>query len=89
MPLRHYIQKHERTLGTAGSVLAILMFVSLVEVALSNFKGESAIIVQPAMVCLSGVVWSLYAYARRDWYLFLPNALAVLLGALTVTSALV
>ncbi len=89
MNFRAMIQKHEKALGTIGSVLAIIMFISLLEIAVSNFRGESDIIIQPTMVFFSGFVWSLYAYGRKDWYLFLPNALAVLLGALTVFSALI
>ena len=89
MSVRSFIQKHEKQIGSVASIIAIVMFISIVEIALSNFRGESHIVIQPTATAVSGLLWSLYAYGHSDWFLLAPNIAALVLGTLTVVSAFV
>jgi hypothetical protein len=84
-----YLQKNEKVIGSIASVLAIIMFVSLVEVLLSNLSGNSNIWFQPLATTINGFFWALYAYGRKDWFLLIPNILACVLGIVTTISAFV
>lgn len=83
------IQKHEKIIGTIASLLAVIMFFSLIEVLLSNLRGESQIVVQPFATAVSGLFWSLYGFSRKDWIIIVPNMVALILGILTVISAFI
>ena len=87
--LQKTFKKNENLIGSIASVLAVVMFFSLIEVFLSNVRGDSAIIIQPTATAFNGFFWSMYAYGRKDWFLLLPNVLAVLLGFATALSAIV
>ena len=87
--LRNFCQRNEKTIGSIASVLAVIMFVALIEVFISNMRGQSNIIIQPLATSVNGFFWSLYAFGRKDWFLFFPNVLALVLGFVTVLSALV
>lgn len=82
-----FLKRHEKKIGTIASALAIIMFVSLIEVFISNIQGKSDIFIQPLATAFNGFFWSLYAYGRKDWFLFGPNVLACVLGAATALSA--
>lgn len=82
------LRKHEKMIGSIASALAVIMFVSLLEILVANMRGESNIFVQPLATAFNGFFWSLYAYGRRDWFLLVPNILACVLGAATAISAL-
>ena len=84
-----FLQKYEKVIGSIASVLAIIMFVSLIEVLLSNINGNSNIFVQPLATAFNGFFWSLYAYGRKDWFLLIPNILACVLGAITAASVFI
>ena len=77
-------QKTTDILGTIGTVLAIAMFVSLLEIARSNFRGESHIIIQPVVTTLNCAIWSVYAYLKKEKYVFIANFPGVILGLATV-----
>jgi hypothetical protein len=81
--LRDFILKHEKIIGTLASIFAIIMFFSLIEILISNVRGDSAIFIQPIATSINGLFWGAYAYGRRDWFLFVPNILALTLGILT------
>jgi len=83
------LKKNEKIIGSIASFLAIIMFISLVEVFNSNIQGKSDIFIQPLATSLNGFFWSLYAYGRKDWFLLAPNLLALLLGIVTAISAFV
>jgi hypothetical protein len=83
------LKKNEKIIGSIASILAIVMFVSLIEVFISNIQGRSNIFVQPLATAFNGFFWSLYAYGRKDWFLLVPNLLALLLGGITAISALI
>lgn len=83
---RESIRKYEKIIGSIASALAIIMFISLIEVFISNVQGKSNIFVQPLATAFNGFAWSLYAYGRRDWFLLVPNLLALFLGIITAVS---
>ena len=87
--IQETIKKHDKTIGIIASVLAIIMFISLIEVLISNVKGESNILVQPIATSFSGFFWSLYGYNRKDWIIMTPNLIALFLGVATTISALI
>jgi len=62
------------------------MFVSLIEVFISNLQGKSNIFIQPLATAFNCLFWSMYAYGRKDWFVFVPNMLGMILGLLTVLS---
>src|SRR3989338_3671990 len=55
------LRKHERIIGGIASLLSIIMFFSLIEIFISNIRGESRIFVQPLATAFNGLFWSLYA----------------------------
>lgn len=84
-----FLKKNEKIIGSIASFLAIIMFFSLLEVFFSNLRGESNIFIQPLATAFNGLFWTMYAYGRKDWFLFVPNALAMILGAITTVSAFI
>jgi hypothetical protein len=84
---QEYLKSNEKIIGSIASALAIIMFISLVEVLISNMQGDSRIFIQPIATAFNGFFWSLYAYGRKDWFLLVPNILACVLGAITAVSA--
>ncbi|MCK4891695.1 MAG: hypothetical protein KAS78_03440 [Candidatus Pacebacteria bacterium] len=84
-----FLQKNEKIIGSTASILAIIMFFSLIEILISNIQGNSNIFIQPLATCVNGLFWSLYAYGRKDWFLLVPNILALVLGAITTMSVFI
>lgn len=84
-----YLGKHQNTIGYIATPLAIIMFVSLIEVLISNLKGESHIIIQPLATAINGFAWVLYAYGRKDYFLLIPNVLAFVIGTLTTLAVFI
>ena len=84
-----YIKKNEKIIGTIASALAIIMIIAIIEVFISNIKGNSNIFIQPLALALNGVFWILYAYSKKDWFLLAPNILAFFLGIITAISAFI
>ena len=87
--LRNIFKKNEKIIGTIASILAIIMFVSLIEVLVSNLTGENKIIIQPIATSINGLFWSMYAFGRKDYFLLFPNLLALILGAITAIVAFI
>ena len=87
--IQDYLKKNEKIIGLIASFLAIFMFVSFVEVLISNIQGKSDIFIQPIATAFNGFFWTLYAYGRKDWFLLVPNILACILGVITAISAFI
>ncbi len=87
--LQAYLGKNQNTIGYIATPIAVIMFASLIEIFISNLKGESNIIIQPLATFINGVVWTLYAYGRKDYFLLIPNGLATVLGAMTAIAAFI
>ena len=85
---RLMLKKHEKIIGGIASGLAIIMFVSLIEVLISNLRGTSHIFIQPIATALNGLFWSLYAFGKKDWFLLIPNVIGLILGSITALSAI-
>lgn len=78
-----------KILGTLGACLAISMFVSLLEIANGNLKGESHIYIQPAFVTLNCIIWTAYGYLKKEKFVYWANIPGVFLGIFTVISAFI
>lgn len=87
--LQETLRKNEKIIGSIASTLAIVMFISLIEVFNSNIQGRSNIFIQPLATAFNGFFWCLYAYGKKDWFLLAPNLLALILGTITAISAFV
>jgi len=87
--IRTWGVQHEYVIGTLATLVAVLMFASLGEVFLSNLRNDSVILIMPAITVLNGGLWCLYAYIRRDWFVFVPNLVAIVLGTSTVITGLI
>lgn len=85
---RKKIKENEKIIGSVASILAIIMFVSLVEIMISNYQGKSDIIIQPLATAVNGLFWSLYAFGKKDNFLLIPNMLALVLGVITVITVI-
>lgn len=81
------IRKHEKIIGSIASTVAVIMFISLIEVFSSNVQGKSNIFIQPLATAFNGFFWCLYAYGKKDRFLLIPNLLALVLGIITALSA--
>jgi hypothetical protein len=73
--LREYLEKKESTIGLFGAALSVIMFVSLLEICLSNMRGETNIIIQPIATAINCLCWVLYGFSKRDNFIMLPNML--------------
>jgi hypothetical protein len=87
--LQKIFRKNEKMIGAIASTLAVVMFFSLLEVFFSNLRGNSNIFIQPLATAFNGLFWTIYAYGRKDWFLVVPNFLAMILGTITTISAFV
>ena len=87
--VQEILYKNEKLIGTIAATLAVIMFLSLIEILLSNIRGESNIFIQPLATALNGLLWSLYAYVKKDWFLMIPNTLGLILGSMTTISAFI
>lgn len=87
--IQEILKRNEKTIGTIASTFAIIMFISLIEVFNSNIHGKSKIFIQPLATSFNGLFWCLYAYAKKDRFLLIPNLLALILGIITAISAFV
>ncbi len=69
--------------------MAIVMFIALIEIFISNLKGESHIFIQPLATSVNGFFWLGYAYARKDIFIAIPNFLAPVLRIATAIAVFV
>ena len=78
------IKRYESQLGTLGTILAIVMFTSLIEVAWSNYQDKSVIWIQPTISIINSTVWCLYAITRADKFLLLANMVGIFFATITI-----
>lgn len=86
---QQFLKNNEKIIGTIASTFAIIMFISLIEILISNMKDNSHIFVQPIATAFNGFFWSLYGYSKKDWFILAPNILACILGVITGISAFI
>lgn len=84
-----FIEKHEYRLGTLGTLLAIVMFTSVIEIAWSNFQDKSAIWVQPSISVVNNSIWCLYAASRRDKFLLIANSVGIFFASIAILAIFV
>lgn len=85
---QNYLKRNEKLIGIIAGIFGTLMFLSSIEILLSNIGGNSNIFIQPALTALNGLLWSLYGYSKKDSFVLIPNALGCIIGILTALSAL-
>lgn len=74
-------------LGIVGTVLAFIMYFALLEVAHSNITINAGIFIQPLAATINCTIWCVYAFLKKDKYVFLANFPGILLGIFTVITA--
>jgi len=84
-----YLKSNEKIIGTIASTAAVLMVLSSIEILISNITGHSHIFIQPGVTALNGLIWGLYAYSKKDYFILIPNILAFIIATLTVISAFI
>ena len=86
---QQYLGKHQNTIGLIASLLSTIMFLSLIEMLLSNLRGDSKVIVQPLATAMNGFMWILYAYRLKDYFLLIPSVFGFFLGILTTLAVFI
>ena len=89
MNLRTFLTNNLNIIGAIAALMAIVMVLASIEILISNLKGHSHVFIQPISMALNGLVWSLYAYAKKDNYIFIPNILSFIIGTVTAISAFI
>ncbi|MGE3303942.1 MAG: SemiSWEET family transporter [Hyphomonadaceae bacterium] len=74
-------------MGAFGSLLAVAMFVSLIEVARQNKKHGTKIWIQPVITIINCLTWGVYAVLRQDLFLGLANGPGIVVASYTVYCA--
>ena len=75
--------KLEKVLGTVGTLFALLFFTSLIEIGLSNYRGETSIWMLPLATSINCAIWTTYAIIRKDLLLGIPNLFSAFVGSFT------
>ncbi len=77
-------------LGWVATVTAVLMYVSYIDQIHRNLIGDKGSVVQPLATAVNCSLWVAYGLFKRvrDWPIALANAPGVLLGAVTLVTAL-
>ena len=77
-------------LGWVATCTAIAMYASYVDQIRLNLDGHKGSIVQPIATVVNCALWALYGLAKpkRDWLIVCANSPGIVLGALTLATAL-
>ncbi len=78
-----------KVLGYVGTILSILMYTSLIEVAKNNIYSHSHIFIQPFFTILNCTLWSTYAYLTKEKFVFWANLPGVIFGIITFITAFI
>lgn len=84
----NFLERHNALFGALGAGMAVLMFVALIEILLGNLRGDTSIWIQPLATLLNCGCWVAYGLGRRDWFVFVPNVVGVLVASATLLAAL-
>lgn len=76
--------KMQKTIGITGTVLTTLMFSSMIEIAWNNYRGLTAIWIQPALTVFSNSIWFSYGILRKDIFLLIANGAGILFAFITI-----
>ena len=84
----NFLKEKQGILGAVGATLGTLMFLSLIEILISNIKGETNLYIQPIFTALNCLCWSLYGHSKKDKFIFVPNTIGLILGTITALSVM-
>ena len=77
-------------IGWFASFMAILMYSSYIDQILRNVTGHPGSILLPITTVINCSSWVLYGWlkTKKDWPIIVCNAPGILLGAITVMTAI-
>lgn len=84
-------EKVVNRIGWFASLLAIAMYLSYIDQIRLNIAGQSGSLLLPIVTVINCCTWMCYAYIKekKDWPLFTCNIPGVILGIITVITALI
>ncbi len=74
----------EKFLATGCLTLTFFMFIAIIEIGISNFKGETFIWIQPLATFLNCSLWTGYGFLKRDNVIIAPNIAGIIIGFISV-----
>lgn len=83
-----FFENRTKLFGALGAAMAVLMFVALIEVLMSNYRGDSQIWIQPLATLINCLCWWAYGVGRHDWFVITPQVFGIVLAAATLVTAL-
>ena len=77
-------------LGWVATATAVAMYLSYIDQIALNLKGEKGSTIQPLATMVNCALWVAYGFLRpkRDWPIVIANAPGVLLGGISLATAL-
>ncbi len=83
-------EKTVTRIGWFASLMAIGMFSSYIDQIRLNISGQQGSLILPIMTTISCLSWVSYALLKekKDWPVFLCNALGAILGTITALTAI-
>jgi uncharacterized protein with PQ loop repeat len=77
-------------LGWIATATAVAMYLSYIDQIVRNLHGEKGSTLQPFATMVNCALWVSYGFLRekRDWPIVLANAPGVILGAVSLATAL-
>lgn len=82
-----FFENNTKLFGSLGALMAIVMFVALIEVLISNYQGHSAIWIQPLATLFNCGCWLAYGIGRQDWFVVTPQLFGIVLATATLVVA--
>jgi hypothetical protein len=83
------LTKSDKIISIAASILGTLASLSFIEIIVSNANGKSNIYIQPIVVAINAAFWSLHAIIKKDWFLLIPNLIAIVLALIAASLAFI
>ncbi|MCY1641057.1 SemiSWEET family transporter [Methylorubrum sp. SL192] len=77
-----------RWLGWIATITGVLMFASYLDQIQLNLSGQKGSVIQPLATVVNCGLWTTYGALRRDWPVSFANAPGIVLGALSLITAL-
>jgi hypothetical protein len=87
MPKIEFFLRRTGVFGSLGAAMAILMFLALFEVTLSNWRGDTTIWVQPLATLVNCLCWLAYGLGKQDWFVVTPQLFGIVLAVATLVAA--
>jgi len=82
--------RQTQVLATIATITAVSMYVSYIPQIQMNLAGQKGTPIQPAVACVNGLLWVIYALFKkgRDWPVTISNAPGFILGGITFLTAI-